>query len=80
MNTTITHSASTITTFPRWQGVSIPRISSRYSLQSKWRRSGVFIYDFEHIPHHVLVFLLLTLSRQMQAGCKINVSVRLFDT
>ena len=28
-----------------------------------WRRSGVFIVNSEHIPHHVLVFLLLTLSR-----------------
>ena len=30
-----------------------------------WRRSGVFILNFEHIPHLVLVFLLLTLNRQM---------------
>ena len=27
------------------------------------RRSGVFIVNFEHISHRVLVFLLLTLSR-----------------
>ena len=27
------------------------------------RRSGVFIVNFEHISHHILVFLLLTLSR-----------------
>ena len=26
-------------------------------------RSGVFIVDFEHISHFVVVFLLLTLSR-----------------
>ena len=30
---------------------------------SKWRRSGIFIVNFEHIAHLVLVFLLLTLSR-----------------
>ena len=30
-----------------------------------WRRSGVFILNFEHISHLVLVFLLLTLNRQM---------------
>ena len=29
----------------------------------QWRRSGVFIFNFEHILHLVLVFLLLTLSR-----------------
>ena len=29
----------------------------------EWRRSGIFIVNFEHISHLVLVFLLLTLSR-----------------
>ena len=29
----------------------------------EWRRSGVFIINFEHISHIVLVFRLLTLSR-----------------
>ena len=29
----------------------------------QWRRSGVFIRNFEHISHLVLVFVLLTLSR-----------------
>ena len=29
----------------------------------KWHPSGVFIINFEHILHLVLVFLLLTLSR-----------------
>ena len=32
------------------------------------RRSGVFFVDFEHISHHVLVFLLLILNRKMPAG------------
>ena len=32
-----------------------------------WRRSGVFV-NFEHISHFVLLFLLLTLSRQMSTG------------
>ena len=27
-----------------------------------WRRSGVFIVNFEHISHLVLVFILLTLG------------------
>ena len=34
----------------------------------QWRRSGVFIVNFEHISHFVLVFLLLTLSRQTPTG------------
>ena len=28
----------------------------------QWRRSGIFIVNFEHILHLVLVFLLLTLN------------------
>ena len=31
--------------------------------QRPWRRSGIFIVNFEHISYLVLVFLLLTLSR-----------------
>ena len=34
----------------------------------KMRRSSVFIVNFEHISHLVLLLLLLTLSRQMPAG------------
>ena len=30
--------------------------------QSYWLRSGVFIFNFEHISHLVLVFLLLNLN------------------
>ena len=29
----------------------------------QWRRSGVFIFHFEHISHLALAFLLLSLSR-----------------
>ena len=29
----------------------------------QWRHSGIFIVNFEHISHLVLVFLFLTLSR-----------------
>ena len=36
--------------------------------QRQWRRSGVFIVNFERILHLGLVFLLLTSSRQMTAG------------
>ena len=36
--------------------------------QRHWFCSGVFIVNFEQIPHLVLLFLLLTLSRKMSAG------------
>ena len=35
--------------------------------QCQWRRSVIFIVNFERISHLVLLFLLLTLSRQMPA-------------
>ena len=34
----------------------------------QWRRSFVFIINFEHISHLVLVFLLLTFDMYMPAG------------
>ena len=40
------------------------------SERRQWHRSGVFIVNFEHTLLRVQVFLLLTLSRQMQAGKK----------
>ena len=44
--------------------------------KANWRRSGVFIFDFEYISHFFLVFLLLTLSRSLPAG---YVTETLFD-
>ena len=32
------------------------------SVKRNWHRSGVFIVNFEHISHFVLLFLLLTLN------------------
>ena len=36
-----------------------------------WRRSGVFIVNFEHISHLVLLFLLLTLSTELPTGYRL---------
>ena len=33
--------------------------------QRHWRRSDVFIVNFEHISHLALVFLFLTLNMQL---------------
>ena len=43
-----------------------------------WRRSGVFIVNFEHISHLVLMFLLLTLNMQLPTGEIISFSVLFF--
>ena len=46
-------------------------ISSKLTIKRperlQWRRSDVFIVNFEHISHLVLVFLLLTLNMQLRA-------------
>ena len=34
----------------------------------QWRRSGVFIVNFEYISNYFLVFLLLPLNKYMLAG------------
>ena len=38
------------------------RVNNR-NTRRHWRRSGVFIVNFEHISHLVIVVLLLILSR-----------------
>ena len=40
------------------------------SERSQWRHSGVFIVNFEHICHLVLVFLLWSLSMYLFALCE----------
>ena len=44
------------------------KLTLKTSVQRHWYRSGVFILNFEHISYLALVFLLITLSRQMPAG------------
>ena len=39
-----------------------PKLTIMTPDRRHWRRSGVFIVNFEYILHFVLVFLLLTLS------------------
>ena len=39
------------------------KLTIKTPVRGQWRRSGVFIVNFEHISHLVLVFLLLTLSK-----------------
>ena len=44
------------------------KVNNKDTRTTPERRSGVFNVNFEHISHHVLVFLLLTFSMSMQAG------------
>ena len=39
-----------------------PVLTIKIPERRHWSRSGIFIVNFEHIPHLVLVFLLLTLN------------------
>ena len=44
------------------------KLTTKISERRQWRRSGIFIVNFEHISHLVLVFLLLTLTRLIPDG------------
>ena len=56
--------------------------TTRYEIYSKltiktperqhWRGSGVFIVNFEHVSHLVLVFLLLILNMQLPAWLRLQ--------
>ena len=39
------------------------KVNNKIPERRPWRRSGIFIVNFEHISYLVLVFLLLTLNR-----------------
>ena len=43
------------------------RLTKKTPERRQWRRSGVFIVNFDHILHLVLVFLLLTLNNESLA-------------
>ena len=45
------------------QGDICSKLTIKTSERRQWRRSYVFIVNFEHISHLALVFLLLTLSK-----------------
>ena len=49
----------------RWEICS--KLTINTPERGHWHRSGVFIVNFEHISHLVLVFLLLTLNMQLPA-------------
>ena len=42
--------------------IAFSKLTIKISKRRQWRRSGVFIVNFEHISHLVLVFLLLILN------------------
>ena len=46
--------------------------------QGPWRRSGVFIVNFEDISHLVLVFLLLTFNIQLPTENASYISCKLY--
>ena len=48
---------------PAQSAITCSKLTIKTPERRYWRRSGVFIVNFEHISHLVLVFLLLTLSR-----------------
>ena len=43
--------------------INMFKVNNKDTSTTSWRRSGVFILNFEHISHLFLVFLLLTLNK-----------------
>ena len=43
---------------------------SKLKINTAWHRSGVFIVKFDHIQHISIVFLLLTLNKNLSVGCE----------
>ena len=43
------------------------KLTKKIPEQRQWRRSDIFIVNFEHISHLALVFLLLILNMKMSA-------------
>ena len=41
------------------------KVNNKDTRATQWRRSDVFLINFEHISHLVPVFLLLTLNMQL---------------
>ena len=45
---------------------------SKVNNKDQWRRSGIFVVNFEHILHLFLMFLLLTFE-QVNADWEVNI-------
>ena len=56
-------STNCLSVFDHFIGLAPKGLLIKKEKDTLWRRSGVFIVNFKHILHLVLVFLLLTLSR-----------------
>ena len=50
-------------TYTRTRCEICSKLTMKIPERRHWRRSGIFIVNFEHISHLALMFLLLTLSR-----------------
>ena len=50
------------------------KVNNKDTRTMPWRGSGVFIINFKHVSHLVLLFLLLTLSRE-NAGREASLSI-----
>ena len=63
LKSNLTCSKSTIVTLQK----GMKKVNNRNTRATSMTSSGVFIANFEHISHLLLVFLLLTLNKQMLA-------------
>ena len=68
MNQTSIHLLKVNNRNTKTRGEICSKLTTKAPERHHWRHSDVFIVNFEHISHLVLVFLLLTLSRQLPFG------------
>ena len=55
------------------------KITIKTLKERQWRRSGVFLVNFEHISHLFLVFLLLVLNMHLLTSCRLTVKSELYN-
>ena len=49
-------------------GESCSKLTMKTPERRQWRRSGVFIFNFEYILHIFLMLLLMNLNKYISAG------------
>ena len=52
--------------------LEVPPVFNELTIKTTERLFTVFIFNFGHIPHHFLVFLLMSLNKYMLAGAHLS--------
>ena len=58
-----------------WNMFKVNNKDTKTTERRHWRLSGIFIVNFEHISHHILVYLFLTWSKYLPAGSFLSIKL-----